>query len=257
MGRGPCLGRLWWRMSRDTWVTRTRVVYITYYQSCLEFECDDRYFSIQEGKCIDVSVPGAIPNWAGAPVVKLLEPTPKLLPAPTCQNKGSVERLYDNTCRCARGNTAVDVSRATGLPRGNCTGLEDDATDNLDKVWCFLENVRDPSDSKSGCYPDVTWSERDGRFWSSLACFQSPDIEGGIKRKVNEKIPDATVVINEDLGIFDDIDRNTPTTTTTRRTTSTTEKIPIPVFDESLSDDDFASVLNTIFQSATTDKDQE
>ena len=29
----------------------------------------------QEGKCIDVSVPGAIPNWFGAPVVKLDPPT--------------------------------------------------------------------------------------------------------------------------------------------------------------------------------------
>ena len=25
-----------------------------------EFECDDSYFSIQEGKCIDVSVPGDV-----------------------------------------------------------------------------------------------------------------------------------------------------------------------------------------------------
>ena len=89
-----------------------------------EFECDDSYFSIQEGKCIDVSVPGdvipiynvsawdwigqfgplligwwcndafaefrisfililgAIPNWFGAPVVKLLDPTERLVPAP-------------------------------------------------------------------------------------------------------------------------------------------------------------------------------
>ncbi len=31
--------------------------------------------NIQEGKCIDVSVPGAIPNWFGAPVVKLDPPT--------------------------------------------------------------------------------------------------------------------------------------------------------------------------------------
>ena len=84
--------------------------------------CDDRYFSIQEGKCIDVSVPGAIPNWSGAPVVKLLDPTPQLLPAPVCQSKGQVERLYDNTCRCARGNTALDIS-ISGRARGNCTGL--------------------------------------------------------------------------------------------------------------------------------------
>lgn len=35
--------------------------------------CDDRFFSLQEGQCIDVSVPGAIPNWHGAPIVRLGE----------------------------------------------------------------------------------------------------------------------------------------------------------------------------------------
>ena len=35
--------------------------------------CHDEFFSLQEGKCIDVSVPGAIPNWAGAPTVRLGE----------------------------------------------------------------------------------------------------------------------------------------------------------------------------------------
>ena len=75
-----------------------------------EFECDDEYFSIQEGKCIDVSVPGAIPNWEGAPVVKLLQPTAELLEAPRCGSRDQVERLYDNTCRCDRGSTALDLS---------------------------------------------------------------------------------------------------------------------------------------------------
>ena len=84
-------------------------------------ECDDKYFSIQEGKCIDVSVPGAIPNWFGAPAVKLLNPTTGLVPAPVCKNKGAAVRLYDNTCRCVRGETAVDLD-LRGSPRGNCTG---------------------------------------------------------------------------------------------------------------------------------------
>ena len=35
--------------------------------------CHEEFFSLQEGKCIDVSVPGAIPNWAGAPTVRLGE----------------------------------------------------------------------------------------------------------------------------------------------------------------------------------------
>jgi len=45
------------------------------------------------------------------------------------------------------------------------------------KVWCFLENVRDPQDPKSGCYSDTTWSKLDGRFWSSQACDGLPPIE--------------------------------------------------------------------------------
>ena len=188
--------------------------------------------------------------------MKLLEPTDRLQPAPVCQTKGQVERLYDNTCRCARGNTAVDVS--TSVPRGNCTGLEDDTTDNLEKVWCFLENIRDPTDPQSGCYPDVKWSERDGRYWSSQACYQSPDIENGVKRTVDthdNHIADVSEILNLNERV------KTPTskseTTTKRTTTSTTEKIPIPVFDNDLEGDEFASVLNTIFQSANADTDTE
>ena len=41
------------------------------YSVYLGVECDDRYFSLEDGTCIDVSVPGAIPNWFGAPAVKL------------------------------------------------------------------------------------------------------------------------------------------------------------------------------------------
>jgi len=145
-------------------------------------ECDEKYFSIQEGKCIDVSVPGAIPNWFGAPAVKLLDPTADLFAAPVCKTKGAAGRLYDNTCRCSRGLSSTDYG-PSGQPRGNCTGLEDDQTDNLDKVWCFLENIRNPAEPKSGCYSDVIWSERDGRYWSSLACFHSPDIERGVKKQ--------------------------------------------------------------------------
>ena len=37
----------------------------------LGFECDEKYFSIEEGICIDKSVPGSIPNWFGAPIVHL------------------------------------------------------------------------------------------------------------------------------------------------------------------------------------------
>ena len=48
--------------------------------------------------------------------------------------------------------------------------------DDINPVWCFLENVRDPSDSQSGCYSDTRWSSRDGRFWSSEACKGLPPL---------------------------------------------------------------------------------
>ena len=46
-----------------------------HYQHCTDssstgLECNDKFYSIEEGKCIDVTVPGAIPNWFGAPAVK-------------------------------------------------------------------------------------------------------------------------------------------------------------------------------------------
>jgi len=140
-------------------------------------ECDERYFSIEEGVCIDVSVPGAIPNWFGAPAVKLDPPTEVLFPAPVCKNKGK-KRFYENTCRCDRGETAMDYD-LLGNPRGNCTGLDLNTSDNLDEVWCFLENIRSPEEPRSGCYSDIQWSAKDGRFWSSLACIKDPDVEEG------------------------------------------------------------------------------
>ncbi|CAB4054633.1 unnamed protein product [Lepeophtheirus salmonis] len=62
-----------------------------------------------------------------------------------------------------------------GLVRGNCTGF-DVKKDNIDTVWCFLENIRDPNDPTSGCYEDTTWSPSDGRFWSAKACGGIPEI---------------------------------------------------------------------------------
>jgi len=187
-------------------------------------ECDDKYFSIQEGKCIDVSVPGAIPNWFGAPAVKLLDPTIDLVTAPVCKTRGAAVRLYDNTCRCVRGETAVDFD-LRGRARGNCTGLEDDHDDNLEKVWCFLENIRDPLNPKSGCYSDTKWSERDGRFWSSLACFQAPDIEGGNRPEVHPGNVNRHRSSSQRRRPKPTTRRTTrsTTTTTTRRTTTTTQ----------------------------------
>ena len=131
-------------------------------------------------------------------------------------------------------------------------GHEDDTSDNLDKVWCFLENVRDPRAPHSGCYSDVKWSERDARFWSSLACFESPDIEGGVKRKVKDKSRDPVLSIKEDpefLIVNERESTHQRKITSIPQTSTTFKPLPVPVFDD-LDDDEFASVLNTIFQSA-------
>jgi hypothetical protein len=186
-------------------------------------ECDDRYFSIEDGVCIDVSVPGAIPNWVGAPTVKLERPTEVLFPAPVCKNRGASRREYANTCRCDRGETALDFD-SQGTPRGNCTGLDENEGDNLDKVWCFLENIRDPQDARSGCYSDTTWSSRDGRYWSALACTQAPDIGYGpdlssSTQQINrQQLPQ----VRSRPRPGPRISNQQPATTTTTTTTSTT-----------------------------------
>ena len=50
----------------------------------LGLECNERRFSIIEGRCVNPAVPGAIPNWFGAPAYKLLPPTEDLFRAPIC-----------------------------------------------------------------------------------------------------------------------------------------------------------------------------
>ena len=69
-----------------------------------------------------------------------------------------------------------------------------------------MENIRDPRTPKSGCYDDVRWSEKDGRYWSSLACFESPDIEGGVKtepvRSRNSGLPRPAPRTSEDKTAF-------------------------------------------------------
>ena len=88
-------------------------------------ECNDLRFEITVGECINPAVPGAIPNWAGAPSFKLLQKTKELFPAPQCRVAASEKnrrlRLYDNTCRCAEGLDAFEV-KEDGTVRGNCTG---------------------------------------------------------------------------------------------------------------------------------------
>ena len=80
------------------------------------FENFPQFFSIY------YQVPGAIPNWKGAPSHRLLEPTKKVFPAPLCTNaKAKRKRKYRNTCRCASGEDAVEVA-PDGKIRGNCTG---------------------------------------------------------------------------------------------------------------------------------------
>ena len=56
--------------------------------------------------------------------------------------------------------------------------IDNNLRDDHDPVWCFLENVRDPANPKSGCYSDTRWSAKDGRFWSARACDGLPPIEG-------------------------------------------------------------------------------
>ena len=67
--------------------------------------------------------------------------------------------------------------------------IDNNLRDDHDPVWCFLENVRDPANPKSGCYSDTRWSAKDGRFWSARACDGLPPIEG------NEVIEVLTITV--------------------------------------------------------------
>ena len=61
--------------------------------------------------------------------------TSQLYPAPVCQHSRDTVRLYEHTCRCARGPAAVDTD-TRGNTRGNCTGhaTAEDTRENLAKV---------------------------------------------------------------------------------------------------------------------------
>ena len=65
--------------------------------------------------------------------------------------------------------------------------VDNNLRDDHDPVWCFLENVRDPANPKSGCYSDTRWSAKDGRFWSARACDGLPPIEGNEVIEVTQR----------------------------------------------------------------------
>ena len=95
--------------------------------------CNDKRFEIIVGKCINPQVPGAIPNWFGAPAFRLLEKTQQLFPAPFCSGKGRASKSrpkYSNTCRCAEGQDAFEIT-TDGTVRGNCTGYVFISVNNL------------------------------------------------------------------------------------------------------------------------------
>ena len=80
-----------------------------------DFECDEKYFSVHEGRCIDVSIPGSIPNEPWAPTAKLSDAEKSLFPAPYCQVKSS-RRVG---CYCAKGLDALEYG-FDGQPKGDC-----------------------------------------------------------------------------------------------------------------------------------------
>ena len=72
---------------------------------------------------------------------------------------------------------------------------------------------------------------------------------GGVKRQENDHVPDVSSAFYDvKTAKYEEVKEKTSTAPTS--TTTTTQKIPIPVFEENLNEDEFASVLNTIFKSA-------
>ena len=48
-------------------------------------------------------------------------PAKDLFKAPLCDHSQRKQRLYENTCRCAQGEDALEIA-LDGSIRGNCTG---------------------------------------------------------------------------------------------------------------------------------------
>ena len=68
-----------------------------------------------------------------------------------------------------------------------CHRFDPDAEES--NAWCFLENVRDPGDPRSGCFTDVKWSSKDGRFWSGLACKGLEPYDAGLGAEAANELP--------------------------------------------------------------------
>ena len=84
-----------------------------------------------------------------------------------------------NAIRCVlseqtfRSMNALLIEYCVTLP----IRVDNDDGDSVNPVWCFLENIRDPSNPSSGCSADTTWSPKDGRFWSAEACNGLPPLD--------------------------------------------------------------------------------
>ena len=165
LGGGPQVGRWEWEPLVSDWADQNSL-------DCGEGcpgtikPCDDRFFSIQDGKCIDVSVPGAIPNWFGAPSVRLgwsyqwnspvissnSNPAPQSPPQPPCSPR-----------RCASTHGRLSACMTTRV-----------AAPGVPQLWTQTSRARSEATAQARTRTRGTTSTRSGASSRTSATHWSP-----------------------------------------------------------------------------------
>jgi len=141
--------------------------------------CDDGFLFNEVGRCVNGSyAPGLLRTLQRDNVAAKLDEefSSDQKTITTCPSIFRSPADQSSFCRCSNGPLIRDLQ---GSIKGGCVppvGGTFDAPD-LEAGYCFLENIQDPANPTSNCYDDASWSEADGRFWSSAAC--RPDYTGG------------------------------------------------------------------------------
>jgi len=136
-----------------------------------------RYSSPSQGKCRKPrKASGGLGNSQPGPLDINQQPSkPEIIAAPVCP---AGKTANDMACHCSKEQA---VKGLDGNTRGGCVPSTYHKGETA-QGWCFLENIKNPSNGTQNCFEDVKWSVVDGRFWSNLACIEE------YKKKEEEKL---------------------------------------------------------------------
>jgi len=75
-----------------------------------------------------------------------------------------------NRCQCTENLRPQELRE----PGENCEAIGEGDYGGS-SGWCFLEDVSNPNNPSENCFEDASWSQTNGRFFSSYACGGAPD----------------------------------------------------------------------------------